>query len=96
MTWRNKVDPLLRTYLESQIKETAKNKPAYSLSSNPPIAQLWVAIANLAKQNLDLSLRLKLLEGVLKEVLNKEKNILKEKEPIKKKSSKIEKSLRRF
>lgn len=73
MSWRNKVEPILRNYLEIQINESSKYKSAYSLSKNPSNAQLWIAIANLAKQNFDLNLKIKILENALKDVINRER-----------------------
>ena len=69
MTWRNKVDPIIKDHLEIQIKEASKNKKAIVSSGDPKIAQLWIAIANLSRQNFDLSLRVKYMERALREAL---------------------------
>ena len=95
MAWRDKVDPAIKNFLEMQIRESARYKPVYSLSENPSNAQLWIAVANLSKQNFDLNLKIKILENALKDFLSKER--AKEQEKNKdKKTSKLEKSLRRF
>jgi len=65
--WRNNVDPMIKSHLEAQIKETSKT-PVYKEAKNPGNAQLWVAVANLSKQIFDLNLKLKFLENALREV----------------------------
>ncbi|MDD5254324.1 MAG: hypothetical protein PHG05_04490 [Candidatus Nanoarchaeia archaeon] len=67
MDWREKVDPLLRQHLEKQIKESFKQKEAFSSSKKPDISQLWIAIALLSKENFDLKLKIKYLESFIKE-----------------------------
>jgi len=71
MSWRKNLDQTTRTNLELQIKESLKHKRAINSSSNPRMSQLWIAIANLSKQNFDLNLRLKYLEKGLKESLKR-------------------------
>ena len=85
MKWRNNVDPIIKNHLEVQIKEAAKNKSAIVASNEPKIAQLWIAIANLSKQNFDLSLRVKYMERALREAL-KQKPLEVPKPPAKKKT----------
>jgi len=78
--WRKQIDPLLKDHLELQIKESYKQKKAYSKALNTSKAQLWVAIANLSKQDFDLNLRLKVLEkkfNELSKIKSKKKNIKK-------------------
>jgi len=87
MNWRKKVDPIIRNHLEIQIREAAKNKKAISSSPDPKIAQLWCAIADLSKQNFDLSLRVKYMERALREAL-KQKPLVVPKPTTKKKSKK--------
>ena len=91
MSWRDKIDPSIKSHLELQIRETTRHKPAYSLAKDKAVSQLWCAIANLSKQNFDLNLKIKFLENALRELSQK-----REQEPIKKKSSRLEKSLKKF
>lgn len=70
-SWRENVDPLIKEHLEAQIRETTKHQSTYLQSKNPQGSQLWVAIANLSKQILSLSLRVKYMEKVLKDTLER-------------------------
>ena len=63
--WREQINPVIKSHLESQIKETTAHKDAYSKAKDPTKAQLWVAIANLSKQIFDMHLRVKVLEKAL-------------------------------
>lgn len=73
MSWRDKVDPALKNHLEVLVKETAKEKEALLESRKPEISQLWLAIANLSKQNFDMSLKIKYLESALKDFFKAKK-----------------------
>jgi len=80
--WREKLNPILKEYLDSLIKDTYSEKKAYSKAKNPSNAQLWVALANLSSENqfllkenkslkimvLTLNQKYKFLEKVLREV----------------------------
>jgi len=68
MSWRNKVDPIIRNYLELQIKDTNQFKEAFSSSKEPSKAQLWIAIANLSKHIFSLEMKIKYLEKTLQEL----------------------------
>ena len=63
MSWREKVDRIIREHLEKQIKESSKHEESYSDAGNKANAQLWIAIANLSKRINDLSMKIKNLEG---------------------------------
>ena len=65
--WRDKVSKDIFDHLEAQINESTKYKEAYEEAPNKGDAQLWIAIATLSKQIFDLNLKIKYLEGVLKE-----------------------------
>lgn len=65
MDWRDEINPIIKSHLETQIKETAAHKDAYSKAKEPTKAQLWIAIANLSKQIFDLHLRIKVLEKAM-------------------------------
>jgi hypothetical protein len=71
MVWRKNVDPIIKEYLDLQIKETIKFKEAYSSAKNKPNAQLWIAIANLTKHIFNLELKIKYLEGAIRDVNEK-------------------------
>lgn len=70
-TWRDNIENYLKKHLELQIIEASKHSGAYSKSSNPSNAQLWVAIANLSKQLFETNLRIKFLEKTLHELTEK-------------------------
>jgi len=69
--WRKEVSPEIKEFLEALVENVHKHKPAYVKSKNPSSAQLWCALANLSKQVFDLNLKLKILEKVLKDNLQK-------------------------
>lgn len=72
MEWREKIDKSIKDHLELQVKEAAKHKSAYLNAPYPRHAQLWVAIANLSKQIFDIELKLKFIEGALREISKKQ------------------------
>lgn len=69
MNWRKKVDPQIAPHLEYHIEESAKQKEALEQSQNPANAQLWIALANLAKQANELTLKLNYLEKAVQEMV---------------------------
>lgn len=69
MDWRKKVDPQISPHLEFHIEESAKQKEALSKAQNPANAQLWIALANLAKQANELTLKLNYLEKAVREMV---------------------------
>ena len=73
MTWRKKVDPLLKEHLEVLVKESYRHKKVYSRSKDPSKAQLWCAVASLSKELFDLHLKVKVLEKALQDSLGKGK-----------------------
>lgn len=77
--WRDSVDKVIKPHLEAQIKAAAFNRDSYKKAKDPSNAQLWIAIANLSKQILDLNHQVKYLEKTLKEILLKQPNIKKAK-----------------
>ena len=68
MSWRNQVDPIIKSHLERQIAESIRHRSSYEQANNPAIAQAWIAIANLSKEIFDINLKLKYLERALKEI----------------------------
>ncbi len=73
MDWRKRVDPLIKDHLELQVKESYREKKAYSKAKSKGDGQLWIAVANLSKQLFDLSLKVKFLEKALRDVNAKDK-----------------------
>lgn len=80
MPWRKNVDPIIKEYLDLQVKESNKFKNAYSKAKNPANAQLWIAIANLSKHIFSLELKIKYLEGTMKD-MNERLHTIAEKKP---------------
>ena len=68
MDWRSKLDSDVRQYLDSQIKEAFKHRAAYSQAKNKANAQLWTAVALLAKQNFELVMKVNFLERALQDM----------------------------
>lgn len=85
---------MLQKHLGAIIKEASRDKKAILNSKDPKVAQLWVAIANLAQQNFDLNQRVKLLEGALRDSIGKKTKSRSKKEQAE--IDNIMKSLRRF
>ena len=71
MIWRDLVDPTIKAHLEKQVAESIKDRGAYEAAQNPGNAQLWVVVANLSKEMFDLNLKLKFLEGTMREFAGK-------------------------
>src|SRR3989344_3432443 len=68
MPWRKNVDPIIKDYLDLQVKEAAKFRSAYSKAKNQANAQLWIAIANMTKHMFNLELKIKYLEGTIRDL----------------------------
>ncbi len=80
--WRHKLDPVLKEYLEHLVHESSSERKAYAHSKKPGEAQLWVALAMLARENaqlkqenksfkelaLTLNQKYKFLEKVMREI----------------------------
>ena len=99
MAWRKNVDPIIKDYLDLQVRETTKFKQAYEKAKNKPNAQLWIAIANMTKHIFNLELKIKYLEGTIKDINEKllqltekkPEDVLKELEKEVKKTKKVRK-----
>ena len=68
MAWIKNVDPIIKEHLDLQVKEAVKFRSAYLKSKNPANAQLWIAIANISKHMFNLELKIKYLEGTIKDL----------------------------
>ena len=73
--WRDSVDKTLKEHLELQIKEASKYSEAYEKAKNKGQAQLWISISNLSREIFNLELKLKFLEGALKDIASELKNL---------------------
>ena len=93
--WRERIDPILKRYLERIIYETSRYRGSYKLASKPDNAQLWIAIATLSKQVDMLNVKLNYLENNLIEVAKRKSEVISKKSK-KKLSKKLEKSLKRY
>jgi len=80
MNWRDELDPVLKDFLISLLKEVQKNKDAYLKAEDPAIAQIWVALAILYRKIL-------LLEREIEEIKERLSDDLK---------NKLEESLKRI
>ena len=80
MPWRKNVDPIIKSYLDIQVKESNKFRNAFSGAKNPANAQLWIAIANMTKHTFNLELKIKYLEGTIRD-LNERLMAITEKKP---------------
>ena len=68
MSWRKKVDSQIAPHLEHHIEESSKQKEALEEAQNPANAQLWIALANLAKQANELTLKMHYLEKAVQDL----------------------------
>jgi len=59
---RNALDSVLREHFEELVKHVHKERKAYATGQNPSRAQLWCAVAVLAKEISDLRLKVKSME----------------------------------
>ena len=100
--WRERIDPILKRYLERIIYETSRYRGSYKLASKPDNAQLWIAIATLSKQVDMLNVKLNYLENNLIEVAKRKSEVISKKNSKNTKKSrkkpikKLEKSLKRY
>ena len=95
MGWRNNVDPFLKPHLERQILESVKYRNSFNRSSNPGLAQLWIAIANLSRDLFDMNLKFDYLERALRETVESKKRDSVEKPTTEKFSRKVKKTKRK-
>jgi len=62
MAWFESLNPILKTHLNEQLKQSHKQRTAFTKAKDPSKAQLWCAIAFLSKQVSDLDYKVKSLE----------------------------------
>ncbi len=71
--WRDDIDPLLREHLEIIINDAVKQRSAYKKAKNTANAQIWCALAYMAKQNFELEQENKLLKKTMSDLNQKYK-----------------------
>lgn len=77
MEWRDELDPQLKEELDLLLQAAHKEKNSYAHAKSPNIAQLWCALAVLARRISVLELQLKSLDkkkkgsAVLKKAMEK-------------------------
>jgi len=67
MSWRDKLDPILKDFLNSLLKEVQKNKDAYMEAEDPSIAQIWVALSIIYRKLLLLEREIEEIKGKISE-----------------------------
>jgi len=67
MSWRDKLDPVLRDFLNSLLKEVQKSKDAYMEAEDPSIAQIWVAFSIIYRKLLLLEREIEEIKGKISE-----------------------------
>lgn len=90
MAWRKDLNKGIKPYLEKLIRKSFLFKNEYNEAADKGKAQLWVALALLSKQLDELELKLKLFEGVLKEISPKKASKLKESKETEKARAEVE------
>jgi hypothetical protein len=68
MSWRKNINKGLKWHLEQLIRESFLYRNQYNKADDTGKAQLWVALAILAKRISEAESKIKLHEGVLKEI----------------------------
>lgn len=76
--WRKHVNPELREYLEKEVRATFAYKKAYDNADNKGNAQLWIALANMAKQLNQLQRKYESVEQSLRELEDKARGMPKQ------------------
>lgn len=69
--WRDYIDPLIKEHLEIIINEAVKQRSAYKKAKNTANAQIWCALAYMAKQNFELEQENKLLKKTMSDLNQK-------------------------
>ena len=75
MNWRDKINSVLKPYLEKIVAISAREHAAYERAPDPGNAQLWVAVALLSKKVSDLGSQLQHLEETVLQKKSSQKNI---------------------
>ncbi len=91
MEWRKELDKDIGQYVEDLIKKTTFF-PAYKNSDKPANAQIWTAMGIMARKIYEQELKIRLLEGVLKEIAPKKSS--KTREEIKEARAEVERIMK--
>ncbi len=67
MGWRDKLDPILRDFLNSLLKEIQDQKEAYMEADDPAIAQIWTALSLIYRKLLLLEREIDEIRGKISE-----------------------------
>lgn len=65
MGWKKDLDPVLRDYLNSLLKEVEKYKHIYEKADDPGRAQIWIALAILYRKLLTLQGSVDKIEDII-------------------------------
>lgn len=63
MDWKDKLDPVLKDFLDSLLKEVKKYEEAYKESDNPARSQIWIALSILYRKILQLESEINYIKG---------------------------------
>ncbi len=91
MDWRKDLDKDIGQYVDDLIKKTTFF-PAYKKSDKPANAQIWTAMGIMARKVYEQELKIRLLEGVLKEIAPKKSS--KTREEIKEAREEVERIMK--
>lgn len=67
MDWKDNLDPILKDFLESLLKEVKKYEDAYKNSDNPARSQIWVALALIYRKLMQLESELNYIKNNVKD-----------------------------
>lgn len=90
MSWRENLNKGIKPYIERLIRESFLYKNEYNEAADRGKAQLWISLALLSKQLSEIELKLRLFEGVLKEISPKKALKLKESRAAEKARTEVE------
>lgn len=65
MGWKQDLDPVIKEYLNSLLKEVQKYRDSYLKADDVQIAQLWVALAIIYRKVLSLESEINKIEDIL-------------------------------
>jgi hypothetical protein len=91
MDWRRYLDKEIGQYVDDLIKKTTFF-PAYREAESPSRAQIWTAMGIMARKVYEQELKIRLLEGVLKEIAPKKSS--KTREEIKEAREEVERIMK--
>jgi len=90
MSWRKNLNKGIRPYVERLVRDSFLYKYEYRTADDGGKAQLWVALALISKQLDQIESKLKLFEGVLKDISPKKSAKLEESEKAREMKAEVE------